>query len=244
MQPNDGGSPDLSSPNRRRQRRRNKYSGVPTVSVCDPEEEMLLSGSPTLANGDSHSTASGGDAHASDRSPGRGQHRGVRGRGVTIHPARRRVQSDNSSGQKRVVCVGLGIRGQSSSCCDSPRHRHRAGLDVARTGRLIWRRASFLHPRAVVSSHHHPDAVSDQNQPSSRPGSAVRARRPAKLSPRSPPTPSGAAETSRLERGLRRRYEMLVHADRTEDGHAVLVPPQPHPRGRERRRRNVGVVLD
>ncbi|CAM9995358.1 unnamed protein product [Ectocarpus sp. 12 AP-2014] len=82
MQPNDGGSPDLSSPNRRRQRRRNEYSGIPTVTCCDPEEEILLSGSPALEHGGSRATAGGGDAHACDRSPGRGQKRG--GVGVSL----------------------------------------------------------------------------------------------------------------------------------------------------------------
>lgn len=82
MQPNDGGSPDLSSSNRRRQRRRNEYSGIPTVRCCDPEEETILHGSPALAHGGSRSTAGGGDAHACDRSPGRGQQRG--GVGVSL----------------------------------------------------------------------------------------------------------------------------------------------------------------
>ncbi|CAM9790995.1 unnamed protein product [Ectocarpus fasciculatus] len=75
MQPDGGGSPDLSSPNRRRQRRGNEYSGIPTVSCGDPEEETLLNGSLALANGGSRCTADVGDAHASDGSPDRGQER-------------------------------------------------------------------------------------------------------------------------------------------------------------------------
>ncbi|CBJ31425.1 hypothetical protein Esi_0255_0016 [Ectocarpus siliculosus] len=82
MQPNDGGSHDLTSPNRRRQRRQNEYSGIPTVTCCDPEEVTLWSGSPALAHGGSCSTAGGGDVHACDRSPGRGQQRG--GVGVSL----------------------------------------------------------------------------------------------------------------------------------------------------------------
>ncbi|CAB1111661.1 unnamed protein product [Ectocarpus sp. CCAP 1310/34] len=82
MQPNDGGSPDLSLPDRRRQRRRNEYSRIPTVSCCDPEAVTLLSSSPALARGGSRSTAGGGDAHACYRSSGRSQQRG--GVGVSL----------------------------------------------------------------------------------------------------------------------------------------------------------------